>query len=273
MSGRPFLVIDFDGTLLRSDSTLAAEDLGALEAAGRRGAVRVLATGRSLFSLRRTLAGRSLPLDYIVFSTGAGLARAADEEVLEARSLTPSQVGRAAEALTARGLCFMIHEPIPGNHRFAWSAAAEVPPDFPRRLALYEGHCRPLPGPAAGFGPAAQLLAILPPGRSADGLREDLGDLSVVNATSPLDHASTWVEVFAPGVSKGAAVARLAAGLDGDAAASLAVGNDYNDEDILAWAGTARVTANAPEGMRRRHPVVPGNDHGGVAAAVREWLA
>jgi hypothetical protein len=272
VSGRPFLVTDFDGTLLRSDSTLAAEDLEALAAAGRRGAIRVLATGRSLFSLRRTLAGRELPLDYIVFSTGAGVARAADGEVLEARSLSPPQVGRAAEALAARGLCYMVHEPIPDNHRFAWRAAAEVPPDFPRRIALYEGHCRPLSGESAGFGPAAQLLAILPPGRSVDGLRGDLGGLSVVCATSPLDHASTWVEVFAPGVSKGSAVARLAARLGGDAAASLAVGNDYNDEDILAWAGTARVTANAPESMRRRHPVVPGNDHAGVAAAVREWL-
>jgi hydroxymethylpyrimidine pyrophosphatase-like HAD family hydrolase len=170
----------------------------------------------------------------------------------------------------------MVHEPIPENHRFAYHDTGSGNPDFLRRIGLYEGHCRPLGDRPEEFGPAAQLLAVVPsPGarETAERLRERLSGFSVIRATSPLDGDSLWLEVFAPGVSKSGTVAWLAEREGVEAGNVLAVGNDYNDLDLLEWAGTAFVVANAPEELRARFPEVPGHDDGGVAAAVSTWLA
>jgi hydroxymethylpyrimidine pyrophosphatase-like HAD family hydrolase len=67
-------VTDLDGTLLRSDRTFAPSDVAALRRLGERGVVRVLATGRSLYSFAKVGAAAA-PIDYLVFSTGAGMAR------------------------------------------------------------------------------------------------------------------------------------------------------------------------------------------------------
>ena len=60
-------ITDFDGTLLRTDRTLADKDLETLQRLGDMNVVRVIATGRSLYSFNRTV-GSSLPIDYIIFS-------------------------------------------------------------------------------------------------------------------------------------------------------------------------------------------------------------
>lgn len=69
---RGLFIMDFDGTLLRSDRTVAAEGLVALRQLGELGIIRAIATGRSLFSFN-TVPLSDLPLDFVIFSTGAGI--------------------------------------------------------------------------------------------------------------------------------------------------------------------------------------------------------
>ena len=66
------VVTDLDGTLIRSDRTFADDDLEALRVLGSEGIVRVIATGRSLYSARLVL-DPEFPIDYLIFSTGAGI--------------------------------------------------------------------------------------------------------------------------------------------------------------------------------------------------------
>ena len=100
-----------------------------------------------------------------------------------------------------------------------------------------------------------------------------LDGLNVVRTTSPLDHRSTWIEIFPGGVSKSAGAAWLAARHALDAGDVVAVGNDWNDCDLLAWAGCSFVVGNAVAELRARHATVAANDAGGVSEAVRCWLA
>jgi len=92
-----------------------------------------------------------------------------------------------------------------------------------------------------------------------------------VRTTSPLDGASLWLEVFAPGTNKSGAAAWLAERLGIGAQDTYAVGNDFNDLDLLEWAAHARVTANAPPELAARFRSVPSHDADGFAHAVREW--
>lgn len=52
----------------------------------------------------------------------------------------------------------------------------------------------------------------------------------------------------------------------------LCVGNDYNDLDMLRWAGTARVVANAPEDLRSEFTETSAKLEAGAAKAACAWL-
>ena len=249
-------VTDLDGTLLRSDRTFAAADLAALRRLGECGVVRVLATGRSLFSFEKVRTP-DLPLDYLVFSTGAGLAELPSGRIVRAQSLAPAEVRRACDVLRALELDFMVQRPIPDTHAFGFHASGRPNPDFDRRVALYERFAFPLDGDAAGFGPATQLVAIVPPEGSPETLpevRRLLPNLTVIRTTSPLDHRSTWIEIFPASVSKSRTTEWLAERLGIPQARTVSVGNDYNDLDLLDWAAERFVTANAPADLRRALP-------------------
>lgn len=270
---RALIAVDFDGTLLRSDRTLDPVDLATLEALGHEGVVRVLATGRSLFSLRRALTV-ALPVDWVVFSCGAGLVRWPKGRVRHARSLGRAELREAVDVLQAEGLDFMVQAPIPDNHRFLHWPAEGGGPDFRRRLALYPEHAAPLRS-LDDLESASQLIAILPAQEDSEArmaqVAARLPGLSAVRATSPIDGLSLWIELFPPGTDKGAALARLAAELGVAVAHTAAVGNDWNDEPMLAWTGQPFVVENAPAALRARFPSVASNDARGLTEAVARW--
>jgi len=269
------LITDLDGTLFRSDRTLSETDRKTLEALAGKGIVRAIATGRSLYSYDRAR-GMSLPVDYVLFSTGAGILRQADAKIIRSIQLDAEIVDEAMEVLKQESLDFMVHRPIPDNHAFAYWGKAVGNPDFLRRIELYQSVCRPLDGNGERFGPAAQLIVILPPSGDTTligRLREKLPGLSIIRATSPLDGRSTWIELFHPEVSKSRTAQWLASHLALSKQQVLSVGNDYNDLDLLEWAGTSFVVDNAPRELKARFPSVASNDRFGFTEAVEKWLA
>jgi hydroxymethylpyrimidine pyrophosphatase-like HAD family hydrolase len=110
---------------------------------------------------------------------------------------------------------------------------------------------------------ASQLLAVVGDGRGRElfaDLRSGLGNVNVIRTTSPLDGVSTWIEVFPAGISKGTAIRRLARQLGLEGGSVVAVGNDYNDEDMLESAGLAFVVREAPGDLLARFSVLE-SDH------------
>jgi Cof subfamily protein (haloacid dehalogenase superfamily) len=269
------LITDLDGTLLNSDGSLTKQDMDALFSLGRKGVVRVIATGRSLYSYN-AVAGNRLPVDYVIFSTGAGVIACSDGQLIRKIHLDPEAVLSAVQIFMEFGLDFMVHEPIPDNHRFVYFDTGRNNPDFHRRLARYSEFCQPLDHATSNIGPATQLLAVISHDNSASvlkTLRSKLTGYSVIRSTSPLDGKSTWIEVFAPGVSKSQCASWLADRLKIDKELVLAVGNDYNDMDLLEWAGTSFLVDNAPDMLKNRFVSVASHDHGGVSDAIHQWLA
>ncbi len=268
------VVTDLDGTLLRSDRTYDRRDLETLRELGSRGVVRCIATGRNPYSAR-LLIPAEMPIDYLVFSSGAGIFEWPAQTLLERHLMSAPDVQRAFEVLADRGLDFMVHDPVPDNHHFAWYAHDGGGEDFRRRIARYREFARE--GDRRRFlaEPATQLLAVAdcgePGEREYRAVRSALGGLSVIRSTSPLDEASTWIEVFAPGVSKSRAAAAVARRHAIPRERTFALGNDYNDEDLLDWAGVSAVMAGAPPALRARFPQVGSNDSGGFAQAVAQW--
>jgi hydroxymethylpyrimidine pyrophosphatase-like HAD family hydrolase len=276
-AGRPasgLFVTDLDGTLLRSDRSYNAGDLAWLSRLGAAGVVRAIATGRSLFSFA-TLPAVDLPVDFIIFSSGAGVVEHPGGRRIRTASLEPAEVSRAFTLLSALKLDVMVHRPIPDNHLFGYRAFGPSNPDFERRLKFYAAAAFPLDTDIERFGPATQLVAIVPAERAAAALaavERGLDGLTVIRTTSPLDGLSTWIEIFPAGVCKGRTAKWLAAKLGVPHRRTLAVGNDFNDLDLLAWAASAMVVANAPPELKERFSSVRSNNDGGVGEAIESWL-
>jgi hydroxymethylpyrimidine pyrophosphatase-like HAD family hydrolase len=168
----------------------------------------------------------------------------------------------------------MVHRPIPDNHHFRYYSAGGENPDFEARKAVYAPFASAGNLSDAPPGEACQLLAVEPPGRQPsayEGLRAELRSLTVLRSTSPLDGRSCWIEVFSPLVSKSKAAAWLARERGVDPQGVLAVGNDYNDLDLLDWAGTPRLVAGAPRELVARFPVASSGDDSDFSDAVDEW--
>ena len=268
-------VCDFDGTLLRSDRSFSNEDLEALKRLGMLGIARAIATGRSIYSIN-TIPISNLPVDFIIFSSGAGINRHPDGLLIRKSGLEAHQVRQAIQILQANQLDFMVHRPIPDNHAFCYVESSADNADFNRRIDIYRQFAKPLDTHHDGFDKATQLLAVVPPGDNRpliQTLRMALPDFNIIQTTSPLDGCSTWIEIFPASVSKSLAAEWLAEKFSLNANQALSVGNDYNDLDMLDWAGCSFVVRNAPHDLTDRFPVVASNNDSGVAEAIDRWLA
>ena len=280
------VAVDFDGTLFcssragRADSSsgtvparVCEENHAALKSLGTRQICRVIVTGRSLFSFLGAAEKLNLDIDYLIFSSGAGLLRWSDRELLKCASLGSEEIQEIGSILKAEKADFMIQAPIPDNHHLHYWSAGEGHSDFYRRLEIYREWSRPLSENERGPEKASQFIAVLPPRTQLEPFYSKLKNFSLIRATSPIDHESIWLEIFPPTVNKGLATEELTRSLGLSAQDVLGVGNDTNDLDLLEWAGTAYTVADAHGDLSDRFPSEGTCAEGGFARAVAVWLA
>jgi hypothetical protein len=267
------VVSDLDGTLLDSSHRLSTADRETLVELGRRGVIRVVATGRSLFSARRVLA-EDFPIDFLAHSSGAGIVSWPVQRSVRAVHMTPCAATGLARELSARGLDFMLHRAIPDNHHFYAHESGRDNVDFERRYRLYAEYAEELRTPFTSDESMCQAIVIDPPPRpgSLAELRAALPKFQIIRTTSPLDGKSTWIEIFPIGVGKAIAASWLREREGCRGSACVAVGNDYNDLDLLDWADLPFVVSNAPDELRSRYSTVASNDANGFTEAVRKAL-
>ena len=281
--GKGLFITDLDGTLLNDAKRISSQNLAALAGMQGVGIAVALATGRSNYSLAKLLEqlghcspATCLPIDYIIFSTGAGVMDYPSGRIPRSVSLTVREVQYISRVLEGLGLDYMIHKPVPDTAKFLYSMHRPGNLDFLRRLDCYKEFATPLtPATLAGFGQATEVLCIVSEESghaTASQLSRLLQQFSVIKATSPLDGRSLWIEIFAPTVSKSQACQWLAKELGVTREEVCAVGNDYNDQDLLQWAGASFVVANSPPVLRSQFPTVASNNDGGVAEAAAAWL-
>lgn len=263
---RSLVVVDLDGTLLGSNHRCAERDVKTLERLGREGHCRAIATGRSLYSLKRVL-GEDFPIDHIVFSSGAATLDCRTGGMTVGPSLGPEAIAEISSALTEWELDYAILHQIPESHLFTPFARPDPHPDFLRRHQHYVDFFRPHPPERA-----CQFLAVTDAREELlHRIRRDLRAFKVIRATSPLDGRSMWLEVYPWGVSKAAACEQLRQALGIPRKRTFAIGNDFNDIDLLDWAANRALVANGPSSLRERYEVVPSNDENGFSEAVLRW--
>jgi hydroxymethylpyrimidine pyrophosphatase-like HAD family hydrolase len=267
------VVTDLDGTLLDSRHRLGDSDRRTLEELGQRRVLRVVATGRSLRSALGVLP-EDIPIDYLCHSSGAGILRWRDRCALRALNMPAEDASVLARALVQRGLDFMLHFAIPSEHHFYVHRVRNVNADFDSRLERFSEFASALTLPLPNERAMSRAVVIEPPPDTGlhAALALALPGFEVIRATSPIDGVSTWVELYPRGVNKASAAAWLWEGA-ARPPVRVAIGNDYNDLDLLDWADLSFVVGNAPPELRARYATVATNDAGGFTEAVQRALA
>jgi len=143
--------------------------------------------------------------------------------------------------------------------------------DFQRRVIHYREFSALMKGSAVWSGGNASQLVVVssPRERRMNHLRNMLvSHCHFVRTTSPLDGKSLWMELLPMGVSKAAGIRSLSALLGFTPDECVAIGNDYNDVDMLRAVGKPRVTPDAPEELLAEFPVLPARSPGILADAI-----
>ncbi len=272
MNYSSILVTDLDGTLTNSQHQISDQSLKTLRELGEQGVLRVIATGRNLFSARKMLTA-NLPFDYLIFSGGVGILDWKGGELLFSSQLSLTDTQAVTVYLKKERRDFMIQAPLPENHLFEYWQGGRENPDFNRRCELYSGYCRPWE--EKDIPQASQIISVEPAEtgpQSYEIVRGAFPHLSVVRTTSPLDNASVWIEISHSGVSKASATQWLCSRFSIPHAATVGVGNDYNDRDLLDWVKQPFVVDNCPSELKKTYRIVSSHDAEGFSEAVQQAL-
>jgi Cof subfamily protein (haloacid dehalogenase superfamily) len=258
---------DLDGTILTSDHVFQSQDLETLHRLRKAGVVCVVATGRSLNSARQVL-DDDFPIDYLVFSSGAGVYDWRGQKLLRSLHLSANQTHKISTVLKAESRSYTLHRPIPDNHCFYYHQGEPGHADFERFVTYHQDYAQPLNGGNVGTE-FTQILTFVDHPDEYQALKEQVQGVKMVRATSPMDHTTIWMEFFHKGVSKAEGIRFVCEreGIENDRVA--VIGNDYNDLDMLrAFQSRAFVVNNAPTDLKAEFEVVASVTSGGMSEAV-----
>ena len=261
---------DLDRTLLRDDNTFSQRSLQVLEELKKKGIKIVIATGRNIYSAYKVLS-LDLSIDYLMFSSGCGIMNWKTQEVIYENHLERDEIKKVMSILQFHNTDFMLHYPIPGNHKFHYNRFSVNNIDFENRIILYRAFAKPFNDFPEK---ASQFIAILPHKGNGkfEEIKQEIDFLKVIRATSPLDHESIWLEVFPNGVSKGHSAQWLCEMLGIDQNHTLGIGNDFNDLDLLEFTAHSCVVANAPEELKLLYTVIDSNQEDGFAKCMEKLI-
>jgi Cof subfamily protein (haloacid dehalogenase superfamily) len=279
------LALDLDGTLLNHRGQISDRNRKALDHARESGVRVAVVTGRR-FRDSRPIA-LELGLDVPLIAHNGALTKHA--RTLETVAVLPLplaaardalQIGRqaGADALLSddyEGLGLLVFDHLSGEnsavHKYvAWARRihGDEKDAAVRQVDSLEAYMDHEPVHLAFSGGCAQMDSL------AELLRDRLRDRVKILCTKYIEHDFSLLDVVNPAASKGAGVAAAAVELDIAPPDIMAVGDNYNDLEMLLLAGTGVVMANAPLELRRTPGLYPtaSNDEDGVALAIERFI-
>jgi len=279
------VAIDMDGTLLPSFAQKISERTArALNAAQQAGITIAIATGRRANYTVPLLDGLGLRADTPLITSNGAVIRTFGGQAIDRSHM---------EARVCRALCGLLRE----------FGAVVFTFDRPGRGELVLEHLEQAHGRISLWIEANRnaievvkpLEDALPDGENPiQGMVT--GTLTKMREAQQALKASKWsascecacteypardlsiLDLLPPGISKGWALERLAARLGVDRKQTMAIGDNWNDVEMLEWAGQAVMMGNAAQELRtlakmRGWKQAPPNDQDGVAVALEAALA
>jgi Cof subfamily protein (haloacid dehalogenase superfamily) len=267
--------IDVDGTLLDSRGQLPAANLCAIQEAVAAGIHVAIVTGRSFFFALPAVAALPEPLTLVVYN--GAIVRTRSGETLMRRLLAREVALEVLQATSAwrDSAVVMFDRPLAGQmvyDRLDWSHPnrsrfGERNRQIIERVESLEDAITEDPIQVAFNGGVTLMRELM----HAVVTHASCATLSVSLTEYPHRDFSL-VDVCAPDTTKGTGLAALAAHLGVNRSEVMAVGDNFNDREMLEWAGVGVVMANAsPDLLSDRFERTGSNDAAGLAEAIRRF--
>src|SRR5215218_8623172 len=280
------LALDLDGTLLNGRGQISDRNRTAVEKARAKGVRVAVVTGRRFRDSRPV--ALELGLDVPVISHNGALTKHA--ETLQTVSVLPLPLAAAREALRVgraasadpllsddhEGLGVLIYDRLSGEnaavHKYiAWARRLHGEEEGRRavqQVETLEEYLDHDPIHLAFSGTCSKMDAL------EQILQAELRSTVKVLSTKYPEQDFTLVDVVNPAASKGAGVAATAAEIGVGAGEIMAIGDNYNDLEMLLFGGTGVVMANAPQSLREIPGLRPtaSNIEDGVALAIEKFI-
>jgi Cof subfamily protein (haloacid dehalogenase superfamily) len=279
------VAIDMDGTLLPDFSTVvSARNQRALREAQQAGIVVAIATGRRQAFTAPLLEDVGLRADTPLITSNGAVTRSFSGERIDFTHLDPA---------VARGLCGVLR----GVGLLVFTLDKATNPDLivedldkvkgrlekwveSNRLSIKE--VRPIED---ALGDDVDLIQGMAAGTIAEMIEAErrlkesawAGQFECIRTAYPGNDLSI-LDLLPKGVSKSSALERLAKRLGISQEETMAIGDNWNDESMLDWAGTGVLMGNATEELRtlaltRGWRIGPANSEDGVAVMLEEAIS
>jgi 5-amino-6-(5-phospho-D-ribitylamino)uracil phosphatase len=270
------IAMDIDGTLLDSRHELPDVNRDAIVEAHARGVEVVLVTGRR-FDFARPIAER-IPCEVALILNNGALIKSPSGDT-HLRQLLPRAIAREILSATHEfrcGTAVVFDRPRENQvifERIDW--ADSISSGYYERNREFISECVPLencltddPIQVMFVGSVARMRAALALVRAMD----CSAPFSLAHTEYPHRDMSI-LDVIAGGASKGAALAEWARRRGIARSEIMAIGDNWNDREMLEFAGLPIVMANSVAELKSLGwPVTLSNDDGGVAAAIRQHV-
>ena len=266
---------DLDGTLLRGDKSISEADLAMLKHLGEKQIFRVVATGRNFRKAIEVIPDH-VPFDYVAFSSGAGIYDFRHQQLLYSRNISMEIVNRLSEWLISKGFSFFLFQEVPANS-YCWCYRGKNScEEFDRYFDSHSDMTEKLPESGRVPTGACQFLVIFKYAAQFLELKDELvqhfADLKILRASSPFETGYTWMEIFHQDVSKGNAIRFLCDHLNIKREATVGIGNDYNDLDLLDFTSFSYLVKNCPEELKLKYRPAPSNEDNAFSYCLHRHL-
>jgi Cof subfamily protein (haloacid dehalogenase superfamily) len=267
--------IDVDGTLLDGRGRLPDDNLAAIAAASARGIHIAIVTGRSFFFALPAVAALPDPLTLVVYN--GAIARARSGETLMCRLLDRTQARVVLDVTRAWRESAVVIFDRPLERQLVYDRMDWTHPNRSRfhernrqiieRVASLEEALTEDPIQVAFNGTVEEMRRLV-----AELERHGQAQAWSVSLTEYAHRDFSLVDVCSAGTTKASGLAAVASSLGVAREEVMAVGDNFNDRDMLEWAGIGVVMGNASEQMRSCGFATTGtNDECGLAQAIRRY--
>jgi Cof subfamily protein (haloacid dehalogenase superfamily) len=261
------VAIDLDDTLLDSTLSISGPCKSNIRAAREKGVIITLATGRMYSSALPFALQLEVDVPLITYQ-GALVKNSQTQQVLYYQPLAPDMAVAVLKYFQKAG----VHYHSYFNDQLCLESRSEEGMNY-AQLAGVEPLIVPSLVDACRQGQEA--LKIMAVNRDQERLLEMEKDLKQIYGSSLHITRSKpyYLEIMNPRANKALALKTLAEHFGLQHREVMAVGDSYNDMEMIKWAGLGVAMGNAPAEVKRvANYVTASNDEDGVAQALQYWI-
>ena len=256
---------DLDDTLLRDDFTISDKNKAVISRAVEKGVKFVVLTGRITVAARKFVEELGLDIPYATFQ-GAKIIDPVKDEIVYSSELEKEKILDIIRYAEMHNIHINLYdnEKIFVKEKNQWTEFYE---SFARKVEFVEV------GSLVDFDfKSTPKMILIDEREKLDEISEEIREI-IGDDVNMFYSKTNFLEFTDKNATKGFALKLLADKWGIDRSEVIAIGDNYNDETMLRYAGLGVVVGNAADGMKEISGyIAPSNEEDGVAHVLEKFI-